>query len=413
MKRALLVLLACLALAGCNLLDVRSQQEQIDAICILSGSVATSRTAQQPIVVVLFRQDAGAPRGWSVADHFVLAQPGRWGFGAGPGRYAVAAFEDRSRDLVYQPGETYGLLAFDRPLECAPGARLRDLALTIPEKVAEPFPQALDIPKLQARSAEGQLQATLGRMTATGEVASLSDARFGADKAEDGLWRPFDFLVESRAGVYFLEPYDPARIPVLFVHGINGTPANFEYLIGRLDRSRYQAWVYYYPSGVHLASIADHLDQTMAKLQLRHRVQRFAVVAHSMGGLVSRGFILRHARNVPASRVPLFVSISSPWGGHKTAALGVKASPVVVRVWEDMAPGSAYQRSLFAEPLPSAMHHHLVFTYADETVSMASQLLPQAQRETVKMYGFEETHMGVLRNPQVSDLVNRLLGAAL
>jgi hypothetical protein len=42
---------------------------------------------------------------------------------------------------------------------------------------------------------------------------------------------------------------------------------------------------------------------------------------------------------------------------------------------------------------------------------MASQLLPQAQRETAKTYGFEETHMGVLRNPQVSDLVNRLLGA--
>ena len=394
------------------LLDVRSQQEQLDAICILSGSVA-SRTAKQPIVVVLFRQDAGAPRGWSVVDHFVLAQPGRWGFGAGPGRYAVAAFEDRSRDLVYQPGESYGLLAFDRPLECVPGARLRDLALTIPEKVTEPFPQALDIPKLQARSAEGQLQATLGGMTATGELASLSDPRFAAQKAEDGLWRPFDFLVESRAGVYFLEPYDPARIPVLFVHGINGTPANFEYLIGRLDRSRYQAWVYYYPSGVHLASIADHLDQTMSKLQLRHRVQRFAVVAHSMGGLVSRGFILRHARNVPASRVPLFITISSPWGGHNAAALGVKTSPVVVRVWEDMAPGSAYQRSLFSEPLPSALHHHLLFTYADETVSMASQLLPPAQREAVKMYGFEETHMGVLRNPQVSDLVNQLLGAAL
>jgi pimeloyl-ACP methyl ester carboxylesterase len=248
-------------------------------------------------------------------------------------------------------------------------------------------------------------------MTATGEVAALSDPRFGAGKAEDGLWRPFDFLVESRAGVYFLEPYDPARIPVLFVHGINGTPANFEYLIGRLDRSRYQAWVYYYPSGVHLASIADHLDQTMAKLQLRYRVQRFAVVAHSMGGLVSRGFIQRHARNVPASRVPLFISISSPWGGHNAAAFGVKASPVVVRVWEDMAPGSAYQRSLFAEPLPSATPHHLVFTSADRTVSMASQLLPQAQRETVKTYGFEETHMGVLRNPQVSDLVNQLLGA--
>jgi pimeloyl-ACP methyl ester carboxylesterase len=217
--------------------------------------------------------------------------------------------------------------------------------------------------------------------------------------------------------VYFLEPYDRRKIPVLFVHGINGSPANFTYLIEHLDRRRFQPWVYYYPSGVHLAAIADHLNQTMAKLELRYRFPRFAVVAHSMGGLVSRGFILRHAQTAKAERIPLYVTLSTPWQGHKGAEIGIKYSPAVVRVWIDMAPGSDYLKSLFASPLPAGMAHHLVFTFkgsasgesGDGVVTVASQMYPEAQREAVRLYGFDDTHDGVLSNKDASALLNDLL----
>jgi pimeloyl-ACP methyl ester carboxylesterase len=408
------------------LLDVRPQQEKLDSTCILTGSVSAARKDARPLVVVLFRQDEGGERGvtrgWHVVDHFALEQPGRWGFGTGPGRYALAAFEDRSRDLVYQPGEAYGSLGFDQPIACTEGARLTDLVLAVPLSVAQPFPHSLDIGKLQARKLEDQVRATIGQLTATGELAALSDARFSEANAESGLWRPFDFLVTARAGIYFLEPYDPRRVPVLFVHGVNGTPVDFEYLAGRIDRARFQPWVYYYPSGMHLDIIAGHLEQTMAKLQARYRFERYAVVAHSMGGLVSRGFLQKAAAHTAGGRVPLFVSLSTPWGGHRAAEIGVKKSPVVVRVWEDMAPGSEYQRGLYSKPLPSGMKHHLLFTFSrksasfgesdDQTVSVASQLLPQAQRDAFKLYGFDHTHMGVLRDPEVSQLLNELLAGA-
>ena len=421
-----LAALFCFAAAGCMLLDVRPQQEKLDATCIISGSVSAARKDPRPIVVALFRQDEGRAggemRGWQIVDHFVLERPGRWGFGAREGRYALAAFEDKSRDLIYQPGEAYGALAFNQPLVCASGTRLPDLALAIPEKVKDPFPHALDVGKLQARSLDDQVKATFGQLTATGEIAALSDARFSQQNAENGLWRPFDFLLSAGAGIYFLEPYDARRIPVLFVHGISGTPASFDYLIGRLDRSRFQPWVYYYPSGAHLDVVADHLEQTMAKLQARYRFERLAVVAHSMGGLVSRGFIQRHAERTKSGPIALFVSISTPWGGHRSAEVGVKKSPVVVRVWEDMAPGSAYQRGLYQAPLPAGMRHHLLFTFSrksasfgesdDQSVSVASQLLPPAQRDAFKLYGFDDTHMGVLRNPEVSLLLNQLLAGA-
>src|SRR5690606_40846772 len=91
-------------------------------------------------------------------------------------------------------------------------------------------------------------------------------------------------------------------------------------------------WLYLYPSGVYLDLIADHLSQTVMKLQVRYDVERLVVVAHSMGGLVARGFVLRHAKS-SALDVPLFVTISTPWAGHAAAGLGVKHSPVVLDVW--------------------------------------------------------------------------------
>ena len=66
---------------------------------------------------------------------------------------------------------------------------------------------------------------------------------------------------------------------------------------------------------------------------------------------------------------PLLVSISTPWGGHAAAKSGVEHAPVVVNVWNDMAPGSAYLASLYAQPLPASTRHHLHFTFRQSGVS--------------------------------------------
>jgi pimeloyl-ACP methyl ester carboxylesterase len=273
--------------------------------------------------------------------------------------------------------------------------------------------------KLQTRNAEAQMGVTLGQKTVVGVVATLSDARFSEAKAEDSMWRPLDFVVEGLPGIYFLEPYDAAKVPVLFVHGINGSPANFAPLIAKIDRKRYQPWFYYYPSGARLARVGDHLDQTFAKLQERYRFPRFAVIAHSMGGLVARDFVLRHATSARAERLPLFITLNTPWGGNAGAAAGVKMAPAVVGSWIDMAPASAFLRELLARPLPATTQHHLIFGFQrgsglgqsdDGVISLTSQLEPRAQKQAARIYGFDDTHVGVLSNPEVTALVNSLLG---
>jgi hypothetical protein len=45
----------------------------------------------------------------------------------------------------------------------------------------------------------------------------------------------------------------------------------------------------------------------------------------------------------------------------------------------------------------------------DQGVSVASQLAAQAQSGAVRVYGFDDTHLGVLQNPEVSKLLNDLL----
>jgi len=431
----LALLLAVLSLQGCMFFDVAKQREIIESYCVIEGEAAAERRDAAPLIVVLVRQtgeDPGQRASWELADHFVLEEPGHWRFRVAAGNYGLVAFQDIDRDLKHEPDEPYLRLEAERLVTCRAGEPHANFVLDVPADGRPRSDEPFDLSSLQARSVDDQLRVTLGAVTAFGEVTTLSDPRFADAVVADGLWRPFDFLFKGRPGVYFLEPYDAHKLPVLFVHGIQGSPANFRALIEGLDRERFQPWVYYYPSGGALDAIADHLTQTLRTLQLEYGFERFAVVAHSMGGLVSRGFLLRYTEGGGKAAIPLYVTISTPWGGHKAAELGVKTAPAVVKVWIDMAPDSPYQRALFYDDpetkrsphaLPQGIAHHLLFTFRqgsmtmgeanDGSVTVASQLLPEAQRDATRLYGFDETHTGVLQSAEASALVNGLLRQAL
>src|SRR5881394_3590936 len=392
---------------GCGMLHVKEQQAKMDAFCVIGGRVEAERKDAVPLVVVLARQTGADPMqrdSWQVADHFVLEEAGQWQFLASPGTYGVVAFQDLNGDLKAQAGEPYLRLERERVVTCTTGERKTDLALHIPSAGRSRLNETIDVAALQARSVNEQFALTLTQVTAVGEIVELSDPRFADAIANDGLWKPFDFLFKGRPGVYFLQTYDRSKIPVLFVHGINGSPTNFKTLIEGLDRNRYQPWVYYYPGGASLGNVADHLAQTMRKLHVQYDFPQFVVVAHSMGGLVSRGFIQRYRAGGGAA-IPVFISIATPWDGHKAAESGVKSAPRVVRVWYDMAPGSDYLKSIYAGEF--SVPHYLLFTFQqgggllrseanDGTVSVASQLRPAAQQSAARVEGFNETHMGVL-----------------
>jgi pimeloyl-ACP methyl ester carboxylesterase len=106
--------------------------------------------------------------------------------------------------------------------------------------------------------------------------------------------------VRSRTGLKLLEPYQPGKIPVLFVHGLLSTPVTWAPMFNDLQadpflRERYQFWVYFYPTAdPYLTSAADlrrRLTQLRDDLDPQRRdpaLDRMVVVGHSMGGLISK-----------------------------------------------------------------------------------------------------------------------------
>ena len=274
-----------------------------------------------------------------------------------------------------------------------------------------------------AGCAGDRLNAELGRAITFGQVTSLGDPRFSRGNAKKGLWHPLDFLWEAKPGIYFLGAYRPEKTPVLFVHGINGTPVDFAYLIEHMDHNRYQPWVFYYPSGARLDTVGFYLDQMVRRLKARHPVRKLFVVAHSMGGLVARSFILQHAETRWDHLVSVFVSIASPWDGHPAAWWGVDYAPRPISVWYDMAPGSEFLTRLFyrnvnekseRRMLPVDSAYHLIFGFLptesdDGAISLSSQLRWEAQEEAVHCYGVSESHVNILKSPRTSKLLNRIL----
>jgi pimeloyl-ACP methyl ester carboxylesterase len=107
-----------------------------------------------------------------------------------------------------------------------------------------------------------------------------------------GLFKPQVF--EDSARLARTEPYNPKKIPVLFVHGLGNSPATFAPVLQFLRsdpriRRNYQFWVFAYPSGLPYpmsAAILRHQLDEMRRLYPGHK--DIVVIGHSMGGMISR-----------------------------------------------------------------------------------------------------------------------------
>jgi pimeloyl-ACP methyl ester carboxylesterase len=218
-------------------------------------------------------------------------------------------------------------------------------------------------------------------------------------------------LEDIGAGIYFLEPYDPKRIPVLFVHGIGGTPRDFQNMIESLDRSRFQVWVFHYPTGLRLPAVARILRSLVDDLHRKHGFDALFITAHSAGGLVSRGYLRSILGDGDHPFVKLFVTFSSPWEGHRWAAVGTQYALSPVPSWFDLSPGSDFLTSL-REPLQHLgrpIPHHVFYGFrrtpsivmtesSDGVVAVASQLPLWVQEQAERCWGFDADHVEILSN---------------
>ena len=108
---------------------------------------------------------------------------------------------------------------------------------------------------------------------------------------------------QEETGLYFGQPYDPDRIPVVFVHGVNSSPGTFKHMVNELAgqewfRKKYQVWYFNYPTGNPwiVTSAAFRAFMSQAKVYAKSHgdhgnIDKTVIVAHSMGGLVTRSSV--------------------------------------------------------------------------------------------------------------------------
>ncbi|MEP4078457.1 esterase/lipase family protein [Haloferula sp.] len=91
-----------------------------------------------------------------------------------------------------------------------------------------------------------------------------------------------------------LQPYDPERIPVLMVHGLDSTPATWVPMYFKLMedpkiREAYQFWVFSYSSGYPYPYSASLLRQELDRMNRAFPGHKdIVMIGHSMGSLVTR-----------------------------------------------------------------------------------------------------------------------------
>jgi pimeloyl-ACP methyl ester carboxylesterase len=108
----------------------------------------------------------------------------------------------------------------------------------------------------------------------------------------------------DRTGLYFLQPYDPDRIPVVFVHGLMSSAFDWVVTINGLladpeVRQHYQFWVFNYPTGNPILYSALRLRKELAKADKLYPNHRpYVLVGHSMGGMLSHAQVITVTREM-------------------------------------------------------------------------------------------------------------------
>jgi pimeloyl-ACP methyl ester carboxylesterase len=393
---AICAALSCCLLGACSLVKLNGDARAFYSSTVLVGRVATAAPTDAPLVVAAFTRKHGE----LVPVHYtVLHEAGGYELLVPSGDYVVAAFADANGNLRLDAGEAAG--------QFRPGPVKANGTGTVVELNFSVTGQPTDMPIGTAVS--DAPPATL-HSTQAGAIADLDAPVFSAQFGRTGYWTPTEFFRSAGGNVYFLEKYDPAKIPVLFVHGVGGSPQDWRYFFEHLDRKRYQPWFFYYPSGAALDSVSYLLYWKLINLQRTHHFDRIVLTAHSMGGLVVRNFLSSYGAQLPAEK--MFVSLSTPWGGDAMADKGVAYSPAVVPSWNDMQAGGRFIQTLYQRPLPANTDYYLFFGHAgrysllrssntDGAITLASELRPQAQAEARMIHGFDEDHTSILRSPQV------------
>jgi hypothetical protein len=228
-------------------------------------------------------------------------------------------------------------------------------------------------------------------------LAANFSAPFLAYGRLNELWLGFINMIRGQnmrnSGLLLPEPYEPDRIPVIFVHGLLSSTFIWRNTVLALlqdpeIRRHYQFWAFSYPTGNPITYSALRLREDLAFVQERFHPKRgIVLIGHSMGGLLSRMQVTNSGREIwnevfaPKAQ-ELYSQVASD--SRAKRALIFKASPEIKRVifvatphrGSSLAAGGIGAIAIWLIRLPLNLLHEIPET-------MAHALNPDSQRTII------------------------------
>ncbi|MDD2714606.1 MAG: hypothetical protein PHW04_01795 [Candidatus Wallbacteria bacterium] len=145
-----------------------------------------------------------------------------------------------------------------------------------------------------------------------GTVVQPDNAIFNRFFVNLGYDDPAEFQKRVNSWIYFLDPFQPGKPVVLFVHGHGGSAANFDFINRNIDKTRFQAWAYFYPSGEPVRDTAYRLLTELRTCKEKYHFGDIYIVAHSLGGVVTRTMLSMGQEANPIPGLKGVLTIASP-----------------------------------------------------------------------------------------------------
>lgn len=375
----------------------------------LIGRITIPPEQKEPLLVAAF--DHASPGQGVVGTREVVPAVGYYGMLLPAGSYDLYFFADLNRDGYFESDEVVGRTPPGTPFEVSRARAADGFTLEAP---------AITIDLANRRICETAIRVKV--LPRPFVVESVDDPLFAPEMGELGVYHPNVFLTRTQAWFFSMGVPDFHKVQLVLVHGINGTPRDFGTLIAGVDRSKYQIWLFYYPSGLALDQLGVVLARGIETVaaQTKDGNPGVALVAHSMGGLVGRRALNELCRNGKPRYLRVYVSFDTPYGGVEAVTGAVQRGTELVPSWIDVAAGSPFLARLYATPLPGDLPFYLFFGWGrggdrgpnpagDGTIALPSQLDPHVQAAATRMMGYGATHVGILSDPQALEELGRVL----
>lgn len=236
-------------------------------------------------------------------------------------------------ELVSQLGRGEQLLLADQFRVRGLSVRNRDAGIGAPLIVLWPDDPALSLRRASSATVVLRLGGSLADLEAGGSEAVLEvysplehthvaigqtqvplEADLTTFRAyalnQSSVWRlgKLDFLAPARhvaSRLILHQPYEPGRIPVVFVHGTFSSPVTWAEMANSLIadpvlRRRYQMWTFIYGSGNPLVQSIEDL-RTALEDEVQRRdpqgtnsaLRQMVVIGHSQGGLLTKATVVK------------------------------------------------------------------------------------------------------------------------